>query len=98
MIKHPLYPNGNIYLSGGMQFADGLGAGWRQVVGERIKSMGYFPIDIADLDIKYANAHGVGRDSGVWQCAAERDFERTELHGVGCEPDGESGADAAGGI
>ena len=43
------------------------------------------------------NDHGVGRDSGVWQCAAERDFERTELHGVGCEPDGESGADAAGG-
>lgn len=58
MIKHPLYPNGNMYLSGGMQFADGLGAGWRKVVGDHIKEMGFFPIDIADLDIKYSNEHG----------------------------------------
>lgn len=58
MIKHPLYPNGNIYLSGGMQFADGLGAGWRQVVSERIKQMGFFPLDIAALDIEYTKNHG----------------------------------------
>lgn len=58
MIKHPLYPNGSIYLSGGMQFADGLGAGWRQVVSERIKQLGYFPIDIAALDIEYTANHG----------------------------------------
>lgn len=58
MIKHPLYPNGNIYLSGGMQHASDLGAGWRKVCSERLKAMGFFPIDIADLDIKYSTAHG----------------------------------------
>ena len=58
MINHPLYKNGSIYLSGGMQHAVGLGAGWRQVCSERLKSMGFFPLDIADLDIAYSNAHG----------------------------------------
>jgi hypothetical protein len=58
MIKHPLYPNGNIYLSGGMQYAENLGAGWRQDCGERLKQMGFYPLDIAALDIAYAEAHG----------------------------------------
>lgn len=52
------YTNGNVYLSGGMQFADGLGAGWRQFVGDHIKQMGYFPIDIAKLDIEYTRKYG----------------------------------------
>jgi hypothetical protein len=58
MIKHSRYGRGNIYLSGGMQFADDLGAGWRQLCGERLKEMGYYPLDIAELDIAYTAAHG----------------------------------------
>jgi hypothetical protein len=58
MIKHPLYPNGNIYLSGGMQHAADLGAGWRQECSTALKNLGFFPLDIADLDIAYTAAHG----------------------------------------
>ena len=58
MIKHPLYTNGNIYLSGGMQFVADLGAGWRQICSQHLKKMGFFPLDIADLDIRYSEAHG----------------------------------------
>lgn len=58
MIKHPNYPRGNVYLSGGMQFAEHLGAGWRIECADRIKQMGYFPLDIAELDRAYAAKHG----------------------------------------
>lgn len=58
MLKHPLYPNGNIYLSGGMQFAKGLGAGWRARCSEKLRDLGFFPLDIAELDIAYSEAHG----------------------------------------
>lgn len=59
MINHPDYQNGNIYLSGGMQFApDGLGAGWRKICSERLKAMKFLPLDIAALDLAYIDAHG----------------------------------------
>lgn len=58
MIKHPKYPNGNVYLSGGMQFAADEGAGWREVLSRRLKELGYFPIDIFALDQAYANKYG----------------------------------------
>ena len=58
MLIHPLYPNGNVYLSGGMQFAEGLGAGWRQLCGKRLRNLGFFPLDIAELDIAYTKVHG----------------------------------------
>ena len=58
MIKHPKYPNGNIYLSGGMQFAEDDGAGWRIEVSEWLKEFGYFPIDICALDKAYADKYG----------------------------------------
>lgn len=58
MIKHPLYPRGNIYLSGGMQFAHDLGAGWRKRCSSRLKDMGYFPLDISALDQAYTDCHG----------------------------------------
>lgn len=58
MIRHPKYPKGNIYLSGGMQFATDLGAGWREVCSKQLKSMGYYPLDICELDRAYAVAHG----------------------------------------
>lgn len=58
MLKHPLYPNGNIYLSGGMQFAHDLGAGWRQTCSENLKRLGFFPLDIAELDVAYSEVHG----------------------------------------
>lgn len=58
-ITHKNYPNGNVYLSGGMQFApDGLGAGWRKSCSIRLKQLGFFPLDIAELDLAYAEAHG----------------------------------------
>lgn len=58
MIRHPKYRRGNIYLSGGMEYADGLGAGWRANTSRVLKSLGYFPIDIAELDIAYQKNHG----------------------------------------
>jgi hypothetical protein len=59
MLKHPDYPNGNIYLSGGMQFAhDGLGADWRGECAGRLRKSGYFPLDLAELDKAYSTIHG----------------------------------------
>ncbi|TFH07051.1 MAG: hypothetical protein E4H14_09395 [Candidatus Thorarchaeota archaeon] len=58
MLQHPLYPNGNIYLSGGMQHAKDLGAGWRKTCSEHLRAMRFFPLDIAELDIAYTEAHG----------------------------------------
>ena len=58
--RYPKYPNGHIYLSGSMQFApDGeLGGTWRQQVSDRIKPMGYYPLDITALDVAYTKNHG----------------------------------------
>ena len=58
MITHSKYARATIYLSGGMQHAPGLGAGWRLECGAELKKMKYFPLDIAELDIAYTNAHG----------------------------------------
>jgi nucleoside 2-deoxyribosyltransferase len=49
---------GNIYLSGGMQFAENLGAGWREKVSHHLKDMKYFPLDITELDVAYLESHG----------------------------------------
>lgn len=58
MIKHPKYPRGNIYLSGGMEHAIDLGSEWRLVVSDALKELGYFPLDISALDKAYAAEHG----------------------------------------
>lgn len=58
MIKHPKYPNGNIYLSGGIEHAHNDGAGWRAKATPILQKMGFFPIDIAALDAAYAEKHG----------------------------------------
>ena len=58
MIKHPRYTNGSIYLSGGMQYAKDLGAGWRKECSARLRELLFNPIDIAELDIAYTAAHG----------------------------------------
>lgn len=58
MIRHPKYRRGNIYLSGGMEFAEGLGASWRETCSTKLKAMEYFPIDVAELDIAYQKHHG----------------------------------------
>lgn len=58
MIEHKLYPLGNIYLSGGMQFKNDLGVGWRKECGNRLKQLGFYPLDIAALDVAYTEAHG----------------------------------------
>jgi len=58
MIKHPKYPRANVYLSGGMQHAKNLGAGWRISCSNKLKLMEYFPLDITALDIAYQKNHG----------------------------------------
>lgn len=58
MIKHPLYNRGNMYLSGGMEYATGNGAGWRQHLSQELMKHRYFPLDIAALDEEYAKFHG----------------------------------------
>ncbi len=58
MIRPSQFDRGNIYLSGGMQFAANLGAGWRVTASEKLKAMRYFPLDITELDVAYNKAHG----------------------------------------
>lgn len=58
MIKHPKYPRGNIYLTGGMQFAADEGKGWRMEASKWLKELGYFPLDIFALDQAYADKYG----------------------------------------
>jgi hypothetical protein len=41
-----------------MQHAEGLGAGWRLQCGKVLRDMGYYPLDIAELDIAYTATHG----------------------------------------
>jgi len=58
MINHPTLTRGAVYLSGGMQFAKNLGAGWRKFCADKLKEMNYFPIDITDMDRAYATKYG----------------------------------------
>ena len=59
MIIRPTdFDRGNIYLSGGMQFAQNLGAGWREITSNKLKELKYFPLDISELDIAYMQEHG----------------------------------------
>ncbi len=58
MIEHPLFPRGNIYLSGGMQYAKDLGAAWRDDCSRRLQEMEYYPLDITVLDKAYSAAFG----------------------------------------
>jgi hypothetical protein len=57
-IRPDNFDRGNIYLSGGMQFAKNLGAGWREIASEKLKNMQYFPLDITELDVAYLKEHG----------------------------------------
>lgn len=58
MIRHPTCKKGNIYLSGGMEHAEELGGAWREKCSIALKTMGYFPLDITELDIEYQKRHG----------------------------------------
>lgn len=58
MIRPKLFDRGNIYLSGGMQFAKDLGAAWREEVSIELKKQKYFPLDITALDKAYSKDHG----------------------------------------
>lgn len=58
MVRPEIFNRGNIYLSGGMQFAQNLGAGWREKVSSKLKELKYFPLDITDLDVAYNQEHG----------------------------------------
>lgn len=50
--------NGSIYLSGGMQHAVDIGAGWRQELSQELRALNFKPIDIAWLDKEYSNRYG----------------------------------------
>ena len=58
MIKHPKYRNGNIYLSGGMQFAEDLGGAWREECAKTLRKLAFYPLDITALDKEYTKLHG----------------------------------------
>lgn len=58
MIKHPLYKNGNVYLSGGIQHAHNGGLDWRAETSGWLKDQGYYPIDIGHLNKIYEIRHG----------------------------------------
>jgi hypothetical protein len=58
MLQLPKDHNGAIYLSGGMQFADQLGAGWRDDISKFLRDRNYIPFNITELDVAYADAHG----------------------------------------
>lgn len=58
MIRHPKYDRGNLYLSGGMQYAENLGSTWRLAASNMLRKMKYFPLDICALDRAYARDHG----------------------------------------
>lgn len=47
-----------LYLSGGMQFAQAFGGGWRIECGAKLREMGYFPLDICAFDRAYAAKYG----------------------------------------
>lgn len=49
---------GTFYLSGGMQYAHGLGIGWRNDCTAMLRSMGFKAINISELDIAYTEQHG----------------------------------------
>lgn len=85
MIRPNDYNRGNIYLSGGMQFAHNLGAGWRVLCSDRLKKMEYFPLDITDLDIAYNEQHGKpllpnpGENSAFYKANMRKHFIETDL-------------------
>lgn len=58
IIRPHKFDRGNIYLSGGMQYAKDLGAQWRIDASEALRSMQYFPLDITELDVAYSKDHG----------------------------------------
>ncbi len=76
---------GNIYLSGGMQFAKNLGAGWRIDVSEKLKEMKYFPLDITELDVAYNAQHGKpvlpkpGEEPESYKANMRKHFIETDL-------------------
>lgn len=50
--------NGSIYLSGGMEKAVENGAGWRRDCSSALRTLDFFPLDIAALDLAYIEKHG----------------------------------------
>jgi hypothetical protein len=84
-IRPKEFDRGNIYLSGGMQFAKNLGAGWRLEVAKKLKELEYFPLDITDLDIAYNKLHGKpilptpGQEPESYKANMRKHFIETDL-------------------
>ena len=79
------FNRGNIYLSGGMQYAKDLGGAWREIASDRLKQMGYFPLDITALDISYSKKHGElylpdrNQDNLIFKSNIRKHFVYTDL-------------------
>lgn len=84
-IRPKQHDRGNIYLSGGMQFAQNLGAGWRIETSKKLKEMQYFPIDITELDVAYNELHGKpvlpkpGEEPESYKANMRKHFIETDL-------------------
>lgn len=76
------YTNGNLYLSGGMQFAKAKGEGWRTLYTPRFLDLGYFPVDIVALDRAYAGRHGemYGPDIHSSHCQLKANIREHFVH------------------
>lgn len=61
-VETETYPNGRVYLSGGIQFAEDNGASWRLMVSESLKQMGYYPIDVLKYDGMFRDKYGSAYD------------------------------------
>lgn len=85
IIRPTEWNRGNFYLSGGMQFAQNLGAGWRIIASKRLKEMRYFPLDITELDVAYNADHGKplmpapGEDPIFYKANMRKHFIDTDL-------------------
>ena len=87
------FDKGNIYLSGGMQFAQALGAGWRVKTSKKLKEMGFFPLDITELDVAYNKEHGKPispanyEDVNEYKAVMRKHFIETDLKLIEDESD-----------
>lgn len=48
---------GNLYLSGGMQFAESLGGAWREELSAQLKDINFTPLNITDMDAFFEKKH-----------------------------------------
>lgn len=58
MIRHPELPNGNIYLSGGIDYAKNRGADWRHDLSNELLRLRFLPLDPVRMGNSYNEVFG----------------------------------------